>query len=229
LTDTTPAESAPEAAVAPTETIEPTAPPAPPAAPVEAPFNVLAIVSIISAFLVSVVGIITGHIALSQIKKRGERGRGLALAGTVIGYFVTLAWIIGIAVLVAVTTFAAAAVNDAVNGDTDKLGVIGDAIGGPAGDCINFSQSVGDISTDLSDAMAAMFDDPATSGAIMHDIASTLQDSADSLEDESVRADASAIAQSADSLGVAIETGADPTDAANEFQTALTDFTATCS
>ena len=33
-----------------------------------------------------IVGIICGHLALSQIKKTGEEGRGLAIAGLIIGY-----------------------------------------------------------------------------------------------------------------------------------------------
>jgi hypothetical protein len=82
----------------------PPAPPAPPApaygsapaydagtpsyaaAPASQKTNVLAIVSLVSAFFISIVGIITGHIALSQIKKTGEQGRGLAIAGLIIGY-----------------------------------------------------------------------------------------------------------------------------------------------
>lgn len=51
-----------------------------------AKYNVLAIVSLVSAFFISLVAIITGHIALSQIKKTGEQGRGLAIAGLVLGY-----------------------------------------------------------------------------------------------------------------------------------------------
>ncbi|MEF2976269.1 DUF4190 domain-containing protein [Subtercola sp. YIM 133946] len=50
-----------------------------------AKFNVLSIVSIIGAFLIPLVGIVTGVIALRQIKTTGERGRGLALAGTILG------------------------------------------------------------------------------------------------------------------------------------------------
>jgi hypothetical protein len=56
------------------------------AAPAAQKTNVLAIVSLVSAFFISIVGIITGHIALSQIKKTGEQGRGLAIAGLIIGY-----------------------------------------------------------------------------------------------------------------------------------------------
>lgn len=57
--------------------------------------NVLAIVSLVTSILwLSIVGIITGHIALSQIKKRGEGGRVLALIGTILGYVGSVLWII---------------------------------------------------------------------------------------------------------------------------------------
>jgi uncharacterized membrane protein len=80
--------------------------PVPPAAPVYAPAgprtNVLAIVGFILAFLVSVVGIILSFIALSQIKKTGEGGHGLALAGVIIGFVVTAIYIVYIVVVVIV-------------------------------------------------------------------------------------------------------------------------------
>jgi len=70
---------------------------------------VLAIVSLVSAFFISLVAIITGHIALSQIKKTGEKGRGLAIGGLVLGYLGVVATII--VVIVWVVVFAAA-IND---------------------------------------------------------------------------------------------------------------------
>ncbi|WP_052676770.1 DUF4190 domain-containing protein [Microbacterium trichothecenolyticum] len=56
--------------------------------------NTLAIVSLIasiSAFVIlpfigSVVGVITGHMSLNQLKTSGEQGRGMALAGTIVGW-----------------------------------------------------------------------------------------------------------------------------------------------
>jgi hypothetical protein len=56
--------------------------------------NTLAIVSLVASiaafvilpFIGSVVGVITGHIALGQIKRTGEQGRGLALGGTIAGW-----------------------------------------------------------------------------------------------------------------------------------------------
>ncbi|HEX2283679.1 MAG TPA: peptidylprolyl isomerase [Mycobacterium sp.] len=52
--------------------------------------NALAIVALVCAFVFAPLGILFGHISLSQIKKTGEEGRGLAIAGLVIGYLVTL-------------------------------------------------------------------------------------------------------------------------------------------
>jgi peptidyl-prolyl cis-trans isomerase B (cyclophilin B) len=54
------------------------------------PTNALAIVSLVCAFLFAPLGIIFGHISLSQIKKTGEEGRGLAVAGLVISYLITV-------------------------------------------------------------------------------------------------------------------------------------------
>lgn len=74
-------------------------------APASSKTNVLAIVSLVSAFFISLVAIITGHIALSQIKKTGEQGRGLAIAGLIIGYVglvIGILWIVFAIVLAGV-------------------------------------------------------------------------------------------------------------------------------
>ena len=71
--------------------------------------NVLAIISLVSAFFVSLAAVITGHIALNQIKKTGEQGRGLAIAGLVIGYVGLVAGIIWIIAVIAILVAGAAA------------------------------------------------------------------------------------------------------------------------
>jgi len=50
--------------------------------------NTLAVVSLAAAisWVGAVAGVITGHIALAQIKRSGEKGRGLAITGLVLGY-----------------------------------------------------------------------------------------------------------------------------------------------
>jgi peptidyl-prolyl cis-trans isomerase B (cyclophilin B) len=49
----------------------------------------MAIVALVTAFVLAPMGIVFGHIALSQIKRSGEDGRGLAIAGLVVGYVFT--------------------------------------------------------------------------------------------------------------------------------------------
>ncbi|NII52144.1 DUF4190 domain-containing protein [Frigoribacterium endophyticum] len=59
--------------------------------------NVLAIVGIILAFIVPLVGVILGFVARSQIKRTGEKGSGLALAAIIIGLvFIVVGIIAGI-------------------------------------------------------------------------------------------------------------------------------------
>ena len=67
------------------------------------PTNGLAIASLVCAFLFAPLGIIFGHISLSQIKRTGEDGHGLAVAGLVISYLITVGTILA---LVAVTLLA---------------------------------------------------------------------------------------------------------------------------
>lgn len=61
------------------------------------PTNTFAILSLVFAFVVSVLGVVFGHIARNQIRRTGEDGYGLATAGMVIGYvqigFTALLWI----------------------------------------------------------------------------------------------------------------------------------------
>ncbi|MBM7503771.1 DUF4190 domain-containing protein [Agromyces aurantiacus] len=49
-------------------------------------WNVWAIVAFITVWFTVILGLIFGHIALSQIKRTGERGHGLALAAVIIGW-----------------------------------------------------------------------------------------------------------------------------------------------
>lgn len=48
--------------------------------------NTFALLSIILAFIAPLAAIIFGHMGLSQIKRTGDAGRGIALTGTIIGY-----------------------------------------------------------------------------------------------------------------------------------------------
>lgn len=119
MTDSVPPPaSTPEPTPAATPAPAPAPPaPAPAAAAAPAPatgekWNVLSIVAFVIVFLgFSLISIILGFIGLNQIKKTGERGRGLAIWAIVLG-FVTI--IIGIIVWIVVFTAIAANPNISV-------------------------------------------------------------------------------------------------------------------
>ena len=87
-------DSAPPPVPAP----QPASSPAPVSAPAEK-WNVLSIIGFVIVFFgFSVISIILGFIGLNQIKKTGERGRGLALWAIILGF---LSIVIGIIVWIA--------------------------------------------------------------------------------------------------------------------------------
>ena len=57
--------------------------------PVVGGTNPMAVVALIGGLVLAPVGIICGHVALSQIARTGQEGKGMAIAGLVVGY----AWI----------------------------------------------------------------------------------------------------------------------------------------
>jgi peptidyl-prolyl cis-trans isomerase B (cyclophilin B) len=72
----------------------------------------MAIASLICAFLFAPLGIVFGHISLSQIKRTGEEGHGLAVAGLVISYLITVGTVIVLAAVVLFTIAVARHLDD---------------------------------------------------------------------------------------------------------------------
>ncbi len=56
--------------------------------------NRLAIASLLSAFMCAPLAVVFGHVSLAQIKRSGEHGRGLAVAGLVLGYLLPVAMVV---------------------------------------------------------------------------------------------------------------------------------------
>ena len=85
-------------------------PPAPPGYPPYPPHatnrstNSMAIAALVCSLVLAPLGIIFGHISLSQIKRTGQEGRGLAIAGLAIGYVST---VLSVIALVGVLVFMA--------------------------------------------------------------------------------------------------------------------------
>ncbi|MDH5147761.1 DUF4190 domain-containing protein [Brevibacterium casei] len=66
------------------------------------PNNTLAIIALVASifgvvssfFIAGIAGIVMGHIARKQIRERGERGDGMAVAALWVGYIGTALWIL---------------------------------------------------------------------------------------------------------------------------------------
>ncbi|WP_166982768.1 DUF4190 domain-containing protein [Paramicrobacterium fandaimingii] len=70
-------------------------------------WNVLSIVSFVGSLIgFSIIAAVLGFVSLSQIKKTGEKGRGLALAAVIIGLIAVVIQII--VIIVAITAIGAA-------------------------------------------------------------------------------------------------------------------------
>jgi len=85
--------------VTPTPNVTPSTPTAPvfATAATAASFSGLAIAALVTGIIgISVLAIIFGAIALSQVKKRGLRGKGMAISGLVLGIVWTAVWILAI-------------------------------------------------------------------------------------------------------------------------------------
>lgn len=59
--------------------------------------STLAILALLTAFVVSPMGIVLGFLALGQIGRSGETGRGLAISAIVIGIAVTAFFVVAFA------------------------------------------------------------------------------------------------------------------------------------
>ncbi|MGW4411978.1 DUF4190 domain-containing protein [Nonomuraea sp. NPDC004702] len=59
---------------------------------------VLGILSLVVCGILSIVAIVVGHSAINEIDQQGLEGRGLAMAGLVLGYAALVLWGIGLLV-----------------------------------------------------------------------------------------------------------------------------------
>lgn len=79
----------------------------------------MAIIALVSSLVFAPLGIVFGHISLSQIKRTGEEGRGLAMAGLAIGYIMVITVVLFL--LLAVILISMAPRDDAPYGDTPGI------------------------------------------------------------------------------------------------------------
>ncbi|BDI22593.1 DUF4190 domain-containing protein [Herbiconiux sp. L3-i23] len=113
--------------------------------------NVVSIVALILGFLFPLGGIIAGAVGLAQVKRTGEKGRGLAIGGIVVGSIMTVLTILAVIGLVALAAFTSSQANDPTRdslgappsqedifgGDSDDAPESVDVFTLQIGDCLN--------------------------------------------------------------------------------------------
>jgi len=106
------------------------------------PVNGVAIAALVLGILcfLPAVGLVLGLIALAQIKKRGERGKGMAIAGSVLSVVGLVLWTVSLSTGV---------VSDAVDGFKDAARGEGTAYALAKGDC--FDSGTGSLHGDAYD------------------------------------------------------------------------------
>jgi Domain of unknown function (DUF4190) len=72
----------------------PPAPPAPRTNGLAITSLILGITGFITCGFTSILAVVFGHVALNQIRRDGSDGRGMALSGTILGWFLTGAWLL---------------------------------------------------------------------------------------------------------------------------------------
>lgn len=93
-------------------TVHPTAPAAQPSPypypPAHRPTNVLAVVTLVLALCgFGIIPVVTGHIALRQIRERGDGGFAAAVVGLVLGYLALAVYAVGLLMLTGVLVWGA--------------------------------------------------------------------------------------------------------------------------
>lgn len=94
-----------------TPALQPGYPPGPPQPPRQSgTVNLFATLSVIFAFVCAPAGAVLGHLALSRIKRTGERGRTRALVGITVSYLIIVLAVVALVVWLVHPTYTSASV-----------------------------------------------------------------------------------------------------------------------
>jgi len=127
-----------------------------------APWSVLAIVGFVTSFVVGVVGVVLSILGLRETVRTGKRGRGLAIAGIVVGGAFTLfAVILVLFIVLVVLPVALRESGGNAAGVSQSPAVFGQSDAAPASGAYDVVRSAftHQDSGDRGEAWARVFDD----------------------------------------------------------------------
>ena len=186
--------------------------------------NTMAILGLVFAFVFSPLGIVFSAMGLSQTRKRGEGGRGLAVTGLVLSIVFTL---IGIAVAVVVigvaTQYAEDSAATAAEPVVDELTAEAPAGDGVAAACDVIMTSLLDMETEMATAVT-----PEEVDAAIGRIRSTMEGAAASTSDATFVADVQLLSDGLQELADVAAAGGDTTELERELGRNSGQVGATC-
>lgn len=131
--------------------------------------NSLAIVALVAGFVVPLAAFICGGIALSQIKRTGDKGRGLAVSGIIVGAVVTVVGAI-LSILLMIGLSVATSIAADAKAQTGSLS------GSAAPGCAELGELVTEINTDITQSAR-------TTGAERAEVIAGVQEQADEMRE----------------------------------------------
>lgn len=172
----------------------------------------MAVLGLVFAFLVPLLGAVFSAVGLKQTRERGEGGRGLAVAGLIVSIGAAIAWL-----LVAMFVFASGpgtnagdiAASQAVGGGTADDGGVANACRVIVPAAADFAQHAGSTPEEVR--------------AELGRLSTTLRGAAAGTTDAQFTAHVQQLADDVDALAAAVSQGQDPTS----LEGALTDHAGT--
>jgi Domain of unknown function (DUF4190) len=185
--------------------------PAPGYAPAPQRTNVMAILGLVFAFVFSPLGIVFSAIGLSQTKKRGEGGRGLAITGLVLSIVFTLIglllfFFVFAAVTEAVESGAVAAETEAAAPAEESLAAAPADPQGVLAACEVIAPALGEF-----DAGVATVSTPEEYALLVTDVRTTIEGAAAATTDPTFVQDVQTMSNNLQLTADAISNGEDPT------------------
>lgn len=146
--------------------------------------NVLAIVALIAAFFVGLVGVICGVISLSQLKRTGQKGRGLAIAGIVVGAAQLVVMVIVTIAMVA----AAASIGTAASAARSRDALPTPAESSISQECADLTERMHEGATALNAAGSNVATDPQSAVQALKEFTNDLRDASEQITNPEVAA-----------------------------------------
>ena len=174
--------------------------------------NTMAILGLVFAFVFSPLGIVFSAIGLSQIKKRREGGRGLAIAGLVLSIvflllsILVVVFALAVADEVAKTGAATAAPLDEPIVEEQVSGGTGGGLEGVAAACEVIMPAMINMETDM-----AAVTTPEEYAAVITEMWGTLESAAATTADEMFIADVQLLSDDLQETAAVVAAGEDPT------------------